>query len=107
MCSQAVRTLGAADDSASDSGQSEGGKLGDEPLRRGKWTSEEEEYVARIISDFNLGLLPVVAGTTLRTCVPRLTFTKVNCSLTCFDLTQISHTCNFLLFLCPDIYLKN
>ena len=38
----------------------------EEPLRRGKWTSEEEEYVGRIISDFSTGLLPVAAGTTLR-----------------------------------------
>lgn len=38
----------------------------EEPLRRGKWTSEEEVYVERIISDFSTGLLPVAAGTTLR-----------------------------------------
>jgi hypothetical protein len=38
----------------------------EEPLRRGKWTPEEEDYVGRIISDFSTGLLPVAAGTTLR-----------------------------------------
>jgi len=37
------------------------------PLRRGKWTVEEEEYVARVIRDFNSGYLNAPAGTTLRT----------------------------------------
>eukprot|EP00522_Entomoneis_paludosa_P004359 CAMPEP_0172471606 /NCGR_PEP_ID=MMETSP1065-20121228/67901_1 /TAXON_ID=265537 /ORGANISM="Amphiprora paludosa, Strain CCMP125" /LENGTH=454 /DNA_ID=CAMNT_0013229709 /DNA_START=165 /DNA_END=1529 /DNA_ORIENTATION=+ len=36
-------------------------------LRRGKWTVEEETYVARVIQDFNLGYLKAPAGTTLRT----------------------------------------
>jgi hypothetical protein len=36
-------------------------------LRRGKWTSEEENYVARVIQDFNSGFLDAPAGTTLRT----------------------------------------
>ena len=36
-------------------------------LRRGKWTSEEETYVARVIRDFNYGYLDAPAGTTLRT----------------------------------------
>eukprot|EP00934_Nitzschia_sp_Nitz4_P003184 Nitzschia sp. Nitz4//scaffold62_size106224//32147//33416//NITZ4_004348-RA/size106224-augustus-gene-0.88-mRNA-1//1//CDS//3329555832//3174//frame0 len=35
-------------------------------LRRGKWTVEEEAYVARIIRDFNAGYLKAPAGTTLR-----------------------------------------
>jgi len=35
-------------------------------LRRGKWTIEEEEYVARIINSFNIGYLDAPAGTTLR-----------------------------------------
>lgn len=35
-------------------------------LRRGKWTIEEEEYVARIIKSFNSGYLDAPAGTTLR-----------------------------------------
>jgi len=37
------------------------------PLRRGKWTPEEETYVARIIQEFNSGYLNAPAGTTLRT----------------------------------------
>ena len=37
------------------------------PLRRGKWTPEEEAYVARIIQEFNSGYLNAPAGTTLRT----------------------------------------
>lgn len=36
------------------------------PLRKGKWSAEEEAYVSQIISDFNKGLLPLPAGTTLR-----------------------------------------
>jgi hypothetical protein len=35
-------------------------------LRRGKWTAEEEAYVARVIQDFNSGFLDAPAGTTLR-----------------------------------------
>ncbi len=34
--------------------------------RRGKWTVEEEEYVARVIQDFNSGYLNAPAGYTLR-----------------------------------------
>ena len=34
--------------------------------RRGKWTLEEEEYVARVIQDFNSGFLNAPAGYTLR-----------------------------------------
>lgn len=37
------------------------------PLRRGKWTAEEEAYVARVIQEFNSGYLNAPAGTTLRT----------------------------------------
>ena len=36
-------------------------------LRKGKWTTEEEDYANKIISLFNRGLLPIPAGTTLRT----------------------------------------
>lgn len=36
-------------------------------LSKGKWTAEEEDYVNKIISLFNRGLLPIPAGTTLRT----------------------------------------
>jgi hypothetical protein len=34
--------------------------------RRGKWTAEEEAYVARVIQEFNSGYLPALPGTTLR-----------------------------------------
>eukprot|EP00816_Leptocylindrus_hargravesii_P012336 CAMPEP_0196808182 /NCGR_PEP_ID=MMETSP1362-20130617/8171_1 /TAXON_ID=163516 /ORGANISM="Leptocylindrus danicus, Strain CCMP1856" /LENGTH=546 /DNA_ID=CAMNT_0042182417 /DNA_START=279 /DNA_END=1919 /DNA_ORIENTATION=+ len=40
---------------------------GKSTLRRGKWTLEEEAYVARVIRDFNSGHLAAPAGTTLRT----------------------------------------
>ena len=33
------------------------------PLRRGKWTVEEEEYAALVIQMFNAGYLPAPAGT--------------------------------------------
>lgn len=42
-------------------------KLLKSSLRRGKWTIEEETYVARVIKDFNSGYLRAPAGTTLRT----------------------------------------
>jgi len=41
--------------------------LSGKALRRGKWTQEEEAFVARAINDFNCGFLNVPAGTTLRT----------------------------------------
>lgn len=44
-------------------------------LRRGKWTVEEEAYVARVIQDFNSGYLDAPAGTTLRTFLSE----KLNC----------------------------
>lgn len=44
-------------------------------LRRGKWTAEEEAYVARVIQDFNNGHLNAPAGTTLRTYLSD----KLNC----------------------------
>lgn len=45
------------------------------PLRRGKWTTEEESYVKKIIDDFSSGMLPVAAGTTLRSYLSE----KLNC----------------------------
>lgn len=47
------------------SSKSSSGKSG-ATLRRGKWTVEEEAYVARVIQDFNSGFLNASAGTTLR-----------------------------------------
>lgn len=42
------------------------------PLRRGKWTMEEEQYANRLILEFKAGLLPLADGTTLRTFLSRL-----------------------------------
>ena len=42
------------------------------PLRRGKWTSEEEAYANRLIQEFKAGLLPLTDGTTLRTFLSKL-----------------------------------
>ncbi|KAG7342211.1 hypothetical protein IV203_007303 [Nitzschia inconspicua] len=54
-------TIQAAAQSSERSTKSRGGSL-----RRGKWTAEEEAYVARVIQDFNSGFLNAPAGTTLR-----------------------------------------
>lgn len=51
--------------SPSPTGSSKGSPLST-ALRRGKWTVEEELYVARVIQDFNSGYLNAPAGTTLR-----------------------------------------
>ncbi|CAM9244045.1 unnamed protein product, partial [Sphacelaria rigidula] len=45
------------------------------PVRKGKWTPEEEVYTTRIINDFNKGLLPLAPGTTLRSYLSE----KLNC----------------------------
>jgi hypothetical protein len=42
------------------------------PLRRGKWTAEEEAYANRLIQEFKAGLLPLTDGTTLRTFLSKL-----------------------------------
>ncbi|KAL3784396.1 hypothetical protein ACHAWO_012942 [Cyclotella atomus] len=41
-------------------------------LRRGKWTTEEEEYASRLIHLFKSGLLPLTDGTTLRNFLSKL-----------------------------------
>ena len=52
--------------------QSAGGKKKGPPLRRGKWTPEEEAYANRLIQEFKAGLLPLTDGTTLRTFLSKL-----------------------------------
>jgi hypothetical protein len=42
------------------------------PLRRGKWTTEEESYANRLIHEFKSGLLPLTDGTTLRNFLSKL-----------------------------------
>lgn len=37
-----------------------------QPLRRGTWTVEEEEYVAALIEEFKQGHLPLKEGMSLR-----------------------------------------
>jgi len=49
-----------------------GGKKKGPPLRRGKWTPEEEAYANRLIMEFKAGLLPLTDGTTLRTFLSKL-----------------------------------
>ena len=44
-------------------------------VRRGKWIPEEQAYAARLISDFENGLLPLQNGATLRAYLS----TKLNC----------------------------
>mmetsp|Transcript_27424 Transcript_27424/g.41523 ORF Transcript_27424/g.41523 Transcript_27424/m.41523 type:complete len:753 (+) Transcript_27424:258-2516(+) len=48
------------------------GKKKGPPLRRGKWTPEEEAYANRLIQEFKAGLLPLTDGTTLRTFLSKL-----------------------------------
>ena len=48
------------------------GKKKGPPLRRGKWTPEEEAYASRLIQEFKAGLLPLTDGTTLRTFLSKL-----------------------------------
>jgi hypothetical protein len=48
------------------------GKKSGPPLRRGKWTQEEEAYANRLIQEFKAGLLPLTDGTTLRTFLSKL-----------------------------------
>lgn len=83
-------------------------------LRRGKWTVEEEAYVARVIQDFNSGYLDAPAGTTLRSylseklqCDPmRVKYMLVFlllCLVHCFLLTiQSPCCCLCILYNCPD-----
>lgn len=54
------------------SGNPSGGKKKGPPLRRGKWTPEEEAYANRLIQEFKSGLLPLTDGTTLRTFLSKL-----------------------------------
>ncbi|KAJ8598215.1 hypothetical protein CTAYLR_005515 [Chrysophaeum taylorii] len=44
--------------------------------RRGKWSAEEEAFAARLIRDFDAGLLPLENGATLRAFLSK----KLNCS---------------------------
>lgn len=45
------------------------------PLRKGKWTPEEEAFTTCIINDFTKGFLPLAPGTTLRSYLSE----KLNC----------------------------
>mmetsp|Transcript_23320 Transcript_23320/g.50708 ORF Transcript_23320/g.50708 Transcript_23320/m.50708 type:complete len:769 (-) Transcript_23320:3485-5791(-) len=56
----------------SSGGSGGGGKKKGPPLRRGKWTPEEEAYANRLIQEFKAGLLPLTDGTTLRTFLSKL-----------------------------------
>ena len=37
-----------------------------EKVRTGKWTTEEQNYLDKIVEDFEKGLLPISRGTSLR-----------------------------------------
>lgn len=65
------RTTSAGGNGGSSSA-SGGGKKKGPPLRRGKWTPEEEAYANRLILEFKSGLLPLTDGTTLRTFLSKL-----------------------------------
>eukprot|EP00538_Stauroneis_constricta_P004310 CAMPEP_0119553224 /NCGR_PEP_ID=MMETSP1352-20130426/6007_1 /TAXON_ID=265584 /ORGANISM="Stauroneis constricta, Strain CCMP1120" /LENGTH=788 /DNA_ID=CAMNT_0007599581 /DNA_START=45 /DNA_END=2411 /DNA_ORIENTATION=+ len=57
---------------SSNSGSVSSSKKKGPPLRRGKWTPEEEAYANRLIQEFKAGLLPLTDGTTLRTFLSKL-----------------------------------
>jgi hypothetical protein len=57
---------------APDASSSSENKSKKSDLRRGKWTTEEEQYANRLIFEFKLGLLPLTEGTTLRTFLSKL-----------------------------------
>lgn len=44
----------------------------DQPLRQGKWTREEEEYVHCLIDEFKTGMMPLAEGTSLRTFLSKM-----------------------------------
>ncbi|KAL7458165.1 hypothetical protein ACHAWC_009701 [Mediolabrus comicus] len=69
----------ASSDISSHGGNASGGssnsgskKKTPHPLRRGKWTTEEEAYANRLINEFKSGLLPLTDGTTLRNFLSKL-----------------------------------
>lgn len=45
---------------------------GGPPLRQGKWTREEEEYVHCLIDEFKTGMMPLAEGTSLRTFLSKM-----------------------------------
>ncbi|KAL7549819.1 hypothetical protein ACHAWF_017199 [Thalassiosira exigua] len=59
-------------DSSTPAPASSSGPTKKAPLRRGKWTPEEEAYASRLIQEFKAGLLPLTDGTTLRTFLSKL-----------------------------------
>lgn len=62
---------GSSGSGGSGSGGSSKKKSG-HPLRRGKWTTEEEAFANRLINEFKSGLLPLTDGTTLRNFLSKL-----------------------------------
>lgn len=60
------------DNTPGSSGGNSPKKKSGHPLRRGKWTSEEEAYANRLINEFKSGLLPLTDGTTLRNFLSKL-----------------------------------
>ena len=71
----AAQVAASANNTVSAAGGGGGGgnnKKKGAPLRRGKWTPEEEAYANRLIQEFKAGLLPLTDGTTLRTFLSKL-----------------------------------
>ncbi len=67
-----VMSLRTSEKSSSLSDSLGGEEQKKQPLRRGKWTPEEEAYANRLIQEFKAGLLPLTDGTTLRTFLSKL-----------------------------------
>lgn len=61
-------------------------------LRKGKWTSEEENYANKIIAYFNQGLLRIPTGTTLRTYLSdKLQWLVFHFLCDCFDKYRLNY----------------
>lgn len=72
MMQQQAQMMKAKQNMGTPTGGGGGGKKKGPPLRRGKWTPEEEAYANRLIQEFKAGLLPLTDGTTLRTFLSKL-----------------------------------
>ena len=66
-------------------------------VRRGKWTSEEEAYVTRLIDEFKKGTLPIPNGITLRTFLSKL----LNCDPMRISKKFVGNNCIGKVFTLP------
>lgn len=65
-------SVSAVSKSSNDLNASVDNDSSDGPLRQGKWTREEEEYVNCLIDEFKTGMMPLAEGTSLRTFLSKM-----------------------------------